>query len=556
MMELPHFVSPYNFLLREVSQELFKPTTSQSEGLAALQAYVQAPYTYGSIKPLKQTWRYKQHVRYGYAPLVEALEKLHGTQEIQQTTSLSLDDVVGIAYEQCTDFLQRAVLLLAHEFGFYTITEQANREHLINSDTKSSIVQLVIIMGAANTPASKVMDYVLPPLFKEEPLLSEPFIFESVYTTGIAAVLEGRVSDLTIFIKENKQRLRGTTYKDHIALSLLGAHAHNARLIPQAIAFYEKSLKATPPEETQESIYRHSVTALFALYCLSPAFTTKITALYLKAKAAGIILNEEIICERVAFVTDKTITSYLTSPTEQDLQRLDTLLPLANVPLVHSSLTTAYNSIMIQASQSKNTKHAVHCLDKLAELNQDFSSEITRLLLLAKSCAPENIPLLTIINKTKLGFEKVSKKRFNTEDYTGALASLHAAQELGASNKWLTWKIGRCYEATGNYAAARIAYEQLPDFKNAQIGLKRLTELFENQGIAFFNQGNYEAAFSSLCIAEDLGASGDWLTWRISRCYEAAGDMTSARKMYASLPDFKNAQIGLRRLAKRAPAKE
>lgn len=75
----------------------------------------------------------------------------------------------------------------------------------------------------------------------------------------------------------------------------------------------------------------------------------------------------------------------------------------------------------------------------------------------------------------------------------------------------------------------------------------------EREGIKYFNKDRYPEAFPLLASAQTLGASGDWLTWRIGRCYEAAGDMTRARKMYTSLPDFKNAQIGLRRIKNATP---
>src|SRR3989338_8960341 len=126
MMKPPHLVSPYDLLLREITLNLFKPSISQEEGLAVLEAYVKADYFWRSVKPLRETWSYKRSVPHEHAPLVEALEELHGRQKIEQDHSLSLDDVVALAYHQSNPLHQRAVLLLGHEFGFYTITEQAN----------------------------------------------------------------------------------------------------------------------------------------------------------------------------------------------------------------------------------------------------------------------------------------------------------------------------------------------------------------------------------------------------------------------------------------------
>ncbi len=378
MMEPPRLVSPYDILLSETSRGLFKSPISPEEGLAALEAYVKADFTWLSVKPFRKTWDYKRSVSYKHARLVEALEELHGRQKIEEDRSLALDDVVAVAYQQSNPLHQRAILLLGHEFGFYTITEQANNEYFFGSDTHQSIALVVTKMEeakAANIPASEVMSYILPVIFREEPPLTDAAIFEPIYTTGIAAVLEGRTEDLKEIIRDHKPKLGATSYRNHIAFSLLGAHHHNMRLFPQAIASYEKSLNATPADETGEPIYAHSVTALLELYAMSPAYTTRIATLYPKAKAAGIALNETLISEKVAFVAGQTAMSYHQNLSETDVHRLDSLLDLAEIPLVRNSLATAYTSMMRQALDDKNIDHAKHCRDKIAALSQNVPFE-------------------------------------------------------------------------------------------------------------------------------------------------------------------------------------
>lgn len=381
-MEPPQIVSPYDSLLRETSSILFKPPIPQEEGLAILEAYVKADFSWRrSVKPLRETWHYKRSVHRKHTALVGILGELHQRQKNQRVTSLSLEDVVSVAYQQSDPVHQRAVLLLGHEFGFYTITEQANAEYLVDGDTKQSIATLITKMEeakAADIPSSEVMSYVLPVLFREEPPPRDSDIFDPLYRAGITAILEGNVSALTALIRDNKAKLTATAYKKHVALFLLGAHCQNMRVFPQAVGFYEKSLDATPTEEVQEPPYVHSVTALFELYSMSPHYTTKIVALYHKAKAAGILLDETQIFERVAHSAAKTVLSYSHTSSNADLCRLDPLLSLAEIPLVRPSLVTAYTSMMRQALDNRNIDHAKHCRDQLALLSEEipFAEEL------------------------------------------------------------------------------------------------------------------------------------------------------------------------------------
>ncbi|MBI5002992.1 hypothetical protein HZC31_06405 [Candidatus Woesearchaeota archaeon] len=414
MMEHSSGGAPYDLLLQTLSRRLLKPTISQKEGLDALASYITGT-GWITEKPLWATllyWRTRQEER---SALNSCLEELYSKKRELKNDSLSLDAVVAVAYTQTNEVDRQALLVLGHEFGFYTITKESNSAYFVDDDSKQSIVALVTNLEAAKKggiTTDAVMAYLLPQRTvsnaREETLdigdtcgydsdITGTFEFDDdqeldnfateeldplsptvlipLYTMGITAVLANDRETITQIGKNNMIQLRDAQYKKHIACALRAAYSFQNNVIPQAIRYYEESIALTPEPETHEPLYAASITALSGLYCRSVAYTERFATLYPLAKAVAIPLDEQTICEKVRHFAEMTTKAYSTQKSDTSLRQLDKLLPLTELPSVFEIVTTAYTSMMRHALDDKNIDHARHCHDKIAALSQKVPFE-------------------------------------------------------------------------------------------------------------------------------------------------------------------------------------
>ncbi len=155
----------YHSQLSQICGQLFKGGVSLEDGLSTFKAYVTSDKGWFSDKPFIETIKYQQIRRQERTALTHGLEELDATKKKQKVNLLSLDAVVNVAYKQPDPFDRQALLLLGHEFEFYTISGSSNSEYALGNDPKQNIPSLIAKIEQAkaeNITSDALMAYLLP----------------------------------------------------------------------------------------------------------------------------------------------------------------------------------------------------------------------------------------------------------------------------------------------------------------------------------------------------------------------------------------------------------